>query len=501
MIFLINYFILFAFGVTSGGLFVYYLLKDKFASNIKILDGSFQLEKQFLQEKISDFDKENLELTKINNELVNENITKNEQIIELRTINDINQSKINEIRLTLASEISEKKSLEKVYLESQCNLFSVNSQNETLQNNLKLINDSLLHQFKNIANEILTKNNIKFSEDSKEKLNNLINPLNHKLQEFQKTMQDCFDIDAKEKFSLKDSIGQVLQSNSQIKDETLKLTNALKSNNIVLGHWGEMILENILISSGLRANCDYELQEKSHTNASRPDAIIKLPNNKSIIIDAKTSYFDTNNFDNLTDEEEKSKFIKGFVKRIRSQIDNLSTKEYHYNCGLNTPELTIMFIPVESWYNIAIQYDSQLYEYGWNKNIAIVSSSTLFVILKTISYIWKGENQEKNAAKIADYAGALYDQFVEFVNSLVDIGKSIKNLSQHYEKTISKLHLGRGNLLKRTEYIKLLGIKHKKVLDKQIIFDMHENIKSLIHYDNEKDKITENTDEIVENAY
>lgn len=484
----------------SCNIFTYFFLKNR--SNFKIellkqeignLNNQFQNTNDTLQEKLKIL--ENLE-NKNNSDIIKINEL-NEILVKLETINSINKSEISTLNNKIENEKQEKLNIEKLYNDSRCKLSSIETELLTVKDNFKLVNDSLLHQFKNIATDITNQNSAKFNQESNEKLNILINPLNQKLQDFQKIVQDCFNVEAKEKFSLKESINHILNSNNQIKHETSKLTNALKSNNMILGHWGEMILENILISSGLRINHDYELQERSASNITRPDAIIKLPGNRKIIIDAKTSYFDGELFNNLENEEDKNKYLKDFVKRIRNQIDNLASKEYHYNSKGETPELSLMFIPVESWYNTAISFDKNLYEYGWNKNIVLISAPTLFVILKTIAYVWKGENQEKNVLKIAEYAGGLYDQFNELVSNLMDIGKSIKTLSKNYDSALSRLNSGRGNIIKRIEHIKTLGIKHKKNLDVKEIFEMQDNIRTLIneHEYSEKHVIKENARE------
>ena len=458
-------------GLLSFNIFTYIFIKNKYHSTIEISNQMIKNINSTLEAKIQ-------EIQNLKNENLKQNEL-NELIAKLETINAFNNKELQNINDSLNDEKHKAIEIEKLYNNARCTISSMESEISVIKENFKLVNESLLSQFKNIATEITNQNTIKFNQESNEKLNTLINPLTTKLQDFQKTVQDCFNIEAKEKFSLKESINNILHSNNQIKYEASKLTNALKSNNMILGHWGEMILENILISSGLRANFDYELQEKSASNTTRPDAIIKLPGEKRIIIDAKTSYFDAELFNDLVNEDDKNKYLKDFVKKIRNQIDNLASKEYHYNAGGETPELSLMFIPVESWYNAAIQFDKNLYEYGWSKNVVLISAPILFVILKTIAYVWKGENQEKNALKIAEYAGGLYDSFVDLMNNLMDIGKSIKLLCKNYDAALSKLSNGRGNILIRLEYIKTLGIKHKKNLEKNGIIEIQESIKNL----------------------
>ena len=302
-----------------------------------------------------------------------------------------------------------------------------------------------------------------------------------KLHHFQQNMQECFDIEAKEKFSLKDSISKVIHSNDQIKYEASKLSSALKGNKIALGHWGEIVLENLLASSGLRKDQDYFVQTNMQNNENeklKPDVLIKLPEDKYIIIDAKTSFFDFHAYENISEQNKKDIVIKDFIQRIKSHVENLSSKEYHSSLGLQSPEITLMFIPIESWYNLAIQSCPELYQYAWNKNIAIISPSTLFVILKTISYIWKGKIQTQNSLKIADQAGKLYDQFVDFLVNMTDVGKSIEKASSSFDKAMARLQNGRGNLIRRAEQMRALGINHAKKIDSNLILHENENVSS-----------------------
>ena len=265
---------------TSTFSLTYFIMRAKSNTVINLNREAFELEKQNLVKEMNFIKKnsEQLEFEKIKfcdeMQIVKNNLTR------IQTMNEMNTAKNLEITERLASELEKKVKLENDYLESQKSLSSYSVQNETLQSNLKLINESLLHQFKNIANEVLVEQSAKFSQHSKEKMDTVLNPLNQKLNEFQKTVKECFDIDAKEKFSLKDVILRVIHSNDQIKSETSKLSNALKSNNMILGHWGEMILENVLNASGLRLGQDYNLQEKIGSSSLRPDAVVYLPNKK-----------------------------------------------------------------------------------------------------------------------------------------------------------------------------------------------------------------------------
>ncbi len=479
--------IAFFFGMTIGFIF-YFFARQRFTSEIEKNDfilqkANFELEN--LNEKneisfneIKDFEKsiENYIVEK--KYLESENQKLREDFIKQESISNHMNENLKKLEERLTKSENEKNNLEFINSDINCKLASIESQKKTLEESLKFINDSLLHQFKNIATNVMNENSEKFTKESKEKIDVLINPLHEKLQNFQKNMQECFDIEAKEKFSLKDSISKVIHSNEQIKHEASKLSNALKGNKMALGHWGEIVLENLLVSSGLRKDQDYFLQTNMQNDENeklKPDVLIKLPDEKYIIIDAKTSFFDFSAYENISEQSKKELAIKDFIQRIKNHVENLSSKEYHSSLGLNTPEITLMFMPIESWYNLAIQSCPELYQYAWNKNIAIISPSTLFVILKTISYIWKGKIQTQNSLKIADQAGKLYDQFVDFLKDMTSIGKSIENASSSFDKAMARLQNGRGNLIRRAEQMRALGINHAKKIDQSLILQENEN--------------------------
>lgn len=354
-------------------------------------------------------------------------------------------------------------------------LASLKAQKDTLTANLQILNQSLLPQFKNIANELLNQNSEKFDLYSREKLGLILDPLQDKLKNFYDQFSGFFQNENKEKFSLRESINALVNSNETIKQEASRLGNALKGNRIMLGHWGEIALENILNSSGLRKDQDYFLQfsansvDESSDVKLKPDVLIKLPDEKYIIIDAKISFFDYQGYEDANTNEEKLSFVKQFVSRLKIHIESLSAKQYHANLGVDTPEFTLMFIPIESWYNIAVKHYPEIYNFAWGKNVAIISPSTLFVVLKTIYYIWKGKIQEQNSAEIANTGGKIYDSLVDFIETLQDIGKSLEKASFSFDKAMSRLYSGRGNLISRAEKMKKLGVRNNKNIPNDLI--------------------------------
>lgn len=474
----------FNFGFFLLTVFLYVKYNSKKNLNFEILTKNLVLEEKIISIQA--------EKEKIINEF---NFQKSEKINLLNQIENLkNQINLLEIEKTkFAGEIDSKQEILSILGNENKNLSSnleslrvkiqeISSENSALRaektsiaQNLKNLNEILLPQFKNLTLSLLQENSEKFNAFSSGKLGEILNPLNEKIKDFQGRIQEIFTEDQKEKSSLKEAINSVVNSNEHIRKEAFKLSNALKGNRLMLGHWGEIALENILNSSGLRKDQDYflqisgENQNESCDSKLKPDALIKLPDEKYVIVDSKISFFNYGAYEDATSNDEKLVFVKQFVSGIKSHIESLSSKEYHRNLGIDTPEITLMFIPVESWYNIAIKHFPEIYNFAWGKNIAIVSPSTLFVVLKTIAYIWKGKLQAKNSFEIASLGGKIYDSIVEFSETLIDVGKAIDKAGNTFEKAMSKLRHGRGNLISRAEKLRNLGVKNNKLISSDLI--------------------------------
>jgi DNA recombination protein RmuC len=431
--------------------------KKNFASQI----GSLGIEKQNLFEKNEDLKEKinllNIEKTKLQGEIDSK-----------REISNLLNNEIKNLNIDLETL---RQKFEKINSENS----GLKAEKISLTENLQTINQTLLPQFKNIAFSLLQENSEKFNSFSQEKLNEIVRPLNEKIKDFQGRIQEIFNEDQKEKSSLKEAINSVVNSNEYVRKEAFKLSNALKGNRLMLGHWGEIALENILNSSGLRKDQDYflqfngENQNEQIESKLKPDALIKLPDDKYVIIDSKISFFNYSGYEDATSNDEKLSFVKQFVGGLKTHIESLSSKEYHLNLGIDTPEITLMFIPVESWYNVAIKHFPEIYNFAWGKNIAIVSPSTLFVVLKTMAYIWKGKLQAKNSLEIASMGGKIYDSIAEFSEVLMDVGKSIEKAAGTFEKAMMKLKHGRGNLISRAEKLRNLGVKNNKLISSDLI--------------------------------
>lgn len=351
-------------------------------------------------------------------------------------------------------------------------------QNESLMNNInQLKNDEvkLRKVLTEISHETILKQGKTLNEQQEIKLNDVLNPLKEKLKEFESRIQENQISNTKHSSILVEQIKNLTTLNQTVTQKTEDLTNALRGSNKTQGNWGEMILERVLESSGLIKGREYETQfvTKNQSNEIiKPDAVIFLPDNKNLIIDSKVSLI---SFDRYTSAEEgsieKEIALKSHIDSLKTHIKELSAKDYHSGIGLNSPDFTLLFIPIESGFVVTISQDTSLFNFAWDKKIVLVSPSTLLATLRTIASVWKTENQTRNAMEIAKKAGELYDKFVAFTSDVQDIGKHIQKAEDAHQAAINKLSTGKGNLITRAQNIRKMGINASKKIHPDLIND------------------------------
>ncbi len=327
-------------------------------------------------------------------------------------------------------------------------------------------------EFENLANRIFEEKGNKFSEQNKEKLNEILNPLKDKISEFEKRVEETNKESIKGNASLREQLQMLKEMNQQITQEAKNLTTALKGQSKTQGNWGEFILESILEKSGLVKGREYVVQESLTSETGRrfqPDVIIKLPENKSIVIDSKVSLVAYEKFVSEENENEKQLALREHINSIRSHVKNLSSKNYQNLYQLESLDFVLMFMPIEPAFALAVQNDQSIFNDAFEMNIVIVSPSTLLATLRTISSIWRQENQNKNALEIARQSGDMLDKFTAFVEDLISVGKGLVLAKDNYDKAMNKLVDGRGNLVNRAEKIKQLGAKASKSLPPSIL--------------------------------
>lgn len=342
---------------------------------------------------------------------------------------------------------------------------------------LALLNEAkeaLTTQFKVLAGEILDEKSKKFTEQNRQNLDGLLKPLSEKIKDFEKKVEETYDKESKQRFALEREIKNLQELNQQISKDALNLTNALKGQTKTQGNWGEFILERVLEKSGLQKGREYEVQVSLQTEDGKryqPDVIIHLPDERHVVVDSKVSIVAYDRYCATEDEAERREALKQHVASVRKHIAELSDKRYQDLYGIRSLDLVLLFIPIEPAFLLAAQGDADLFNDAFERNIVIVSPSTLLGMLRTIASLWRQAYQEKHALEIAEQAGRLYDKFVGFVEDLEDIGRKLQATQKAYDGAHNKLASGRGNLVTSAEKVKKLGAKASKALPAALVED------------------------------
>jgi DNA recombination protein RmuC len=374
-------------------------------------------------------------------------------------------SELNAERATVLQLSSEKSSLKTENNNLQTKLNEQKNEIEKLQ-------EKFTKEFENLANKILEEKSSKFTIQNKENLDQILRPLNEKIKDFEKKVEEVYVSETKDRAGLRAQIMELTKLNQLVSAEANNLTNALKGQSKTQGNWGEFILESILEKSGLVKGREYFVQESiTAENGKRfqPDVIVKLPEEKSIVIDSKVTLTAYEKYSSAENEEEKSFALKDHILSIKNHIKGLSGKNYQNLYQIKSLDFVLMFMPVEPAFSLAVQNDYSIFNDAFEKNIVIVSPSTLLATLRTIASIWRQENQNKYALEIARQSGAMYDKFVGFVNDLQNVGNKLVAAKESFDEAYKKLHEGRGNLVTSAEKIKELGAKASKSLPQSLL--------------------------------
>ncbi|GAB3023565.1 DNA recombination protein RmuC [Bowmanella dokdonensis] len=357
-------------------------------------------------------------------------------------------------------------------LESQSARFE--QEQKAMQEKLTLLQEAegrLKEQFENLANKIFEQKTQNFTSASKQSLDSLLTPLKDQIEGFKKQVTDQYVREGQERASLKTEILGLKELNRQITEEAAALTKALKGDNKQQGNWGEIVLERILTESGLREGHEYDTQGQYKDEAGKaykPDVIVHLPGDKDVIIDAKMSLAAYERYFNEQDEAVRAKYLAEHIQSIRNHIKGLGNKDYQKLDGVKTLDYVLMFVPVEPAFLLAIDQAPDLIKLALDNNIMLVSPTNLLVALRTINNIWQYEYQNQNAQKIARKAADLYDKFVSFTADMEGLGSSLQTVQKKYEGAIKKLSEGRGNLVRRAEEFKSLGVQSSKQISSNL---------------------------------
>ncbi len=332
---------------------------------------------------------------------------------------------------------------------------------------MKAAKDQMTAEFNNLANRIFEEKTERLMQTNKASLETTLNPLKNQLGDFRKKVEDIYDKETRDRVSLRIELEQLKNLNTQLSEDATNLTRALKGDKKIQGNWGEVVLERVLEQSGLRKGSEYETQVnlKSEDGSRRlPDVIIRLPDNKDVVVDSKVSLVDYEQFVNAESDPEKEAALGRHVSAIANHISGLSIKAYEKLEGIRSLDFVLMFIPIESAFSAAYDANPEMFMRASDKQIVIVSPTTLLVTLRTIQTIWRYEYQNRNAEKIAAQAGGIFDQFALVIESLDEVGRNIDKAKESFEHTHKRISTGRGNLARRVKQLEELGARNKKKL-------------------------------------
>ena len=327
-------------------------------------------------------------------------------------------------------------------------------------------------EFEKLAEQILEKKTDKFGKQNKERLEAILNPLKQQLGDFKKKVEETYEKETRERHSLKTEITNLQKLNAKMSEEAINLTRALKGDSKSQGAWGEIVLERVLEASGLRKGSEYLTQESFRTEDRklyRPDVIVKLPDEKDVIIDSKVSLTAYERYSSEDDPKLREKFAKEHLDSVKAHVNSLSAKSYEDLKEIKSLDYVLLFMPVEGAFRLAIELDESIFLWAMEKNIMIVGPSSLLVTLRTVSKIWQYENQNRNAQLIAGRAEKLYSKFVLFVEEMEKMGKALDNANKHYDTAFNRLSKGSGNLVSMSQQLEKLGVKAKKQLSKELV--------------------------------
>lgn len=405
---------------------------------------------------------ENGTLTSARQHAESENRSLKEEMQELRRVHG---AELHELRAANHAEMTKA-------IEYKSKFEALEAKLQDQKEELNSLQEKFTKEFELVANKILEEKTSKFTDKNKENIDAILNPLKEKITEFQKRVEDSDEKSIARTAELGKHLEMLRALNQEITHETKSLTQALRGDSKTQGNWGEMHLEAILEKAGLQKGVHYtkETNLKTEDGANqRLDYIINMPDGKHLILDSKVSLTAYSQFNDSDDESERESALKQHLLSMNGHIKLLGGKDYQNLYGINSPDYVLMFIANEPALTLALGEDPTLFEKALDKNVVMVSTSTLLATLRTISYIWKQDLQNKNAEEIARQAAALYDKFVNFSEDLIKFGTQLKTATGTYESAMKKLSEGTGNLIRRTENLKKLGVNPSKSINSKLI--------------------------------
>ena len=404
--------------------------------------------------------------------LEKEKSTYEERVLLLQQSKDTIENNFIELQKDIKANQLEKEHLLKANTAQESDIKNLQLKLDEHKEEVENLQKKFTNDFEVLANKILEEKSTKFTNQNRENIKNILEPLEKKIQTFEKKVSDSDEKRAGFQSALKTQLDSLKELNAQMSKDTINLTKALKGDSKMQGNWGELVLERVLEKSGLEKDREYFVQQSFTTEEGKrvlPDVVIHLPDNKKMIVDSKVSLVAYERFTNEEDENLKVQHLKEHVNSLKRHIEQLSDKKYEDLYQIESPDFVLLFIPIEPAFAVALNSDNHLYNKAFEKNIVIVTPSTLLATLRTIDSMWNNEKQQRNAIEIARQAGALYDKFQGLLTDLVGIGKRIDDSKKEYSNAMNKLVDGRGNLITSVEKLKKMGAKAKKSMPENII--------------------------------
>ena len=427
-----------------------------------IFSSSTNAEKAIAHEKINSLD---AIIVNLKNQFESEKASFEKQILLLNQDEAVLRQEINNIR-------NQKEAINIQLTKKEVDFDNLFERNKEQKQEVEQLQEKFTKEFENLANKILDEKSNKFTEQNKENMKNILSPLQDKIQLFEKKVEDTHKESIDYHAALRQQILGLSEMNAQMSKETINLTKALKGDSKMQGNWGELVLERVLEKSGLEKDREYFVQQGHTTddgNRVFPDVVINLPDGKKMIVDSKVTLTAYERFINEDDDTIKEQHLKNHVAAIKRHVEDLGIKNYQDLYQIESPDFVLLFIPIEPAFALALNEDTTLYNRAFEKNIVIVTPSTLLATLRTIDSMWANQKQQDNALEIARQAGALYDKFEGFLSDLIKIGKKIDESKIEYSGAMNKLVEGNGNIITSIEKLKKMGAKAKKSLPENIL--------------------------------
>jgi DNA recombination protein RmuC len=337
---------------------------------------------------------------------------------------------------------------------------------------LQTAREQMKTEFSLLANRIFEEKSEKMVQNNKTSLETTLGPLKTQLTDFRKKVEDVYDKETRDRVSLRAELEQLKKLNTQMSEDAINLTRALKGDKKTQGNWGEVVLERVLEQSGLRKGTEYETQVNllAEDGSRRlPDVIIRLPDNKDVVVDSKVSLVDYEKYINAEDEADRELFLQAHVNAIGNHISGLSLKEYEKLEGIRSLDFVLLFIPIESAFMAAFDADPGMFKKAYDKQVIVVSPTTLLATLRTIQTIWRYEHQNRNAEKIAAQAGGIFDQFSLVIESLDEVGRNLDRARDSFDQAHKRISTGRGNMVRRVQQLQELGARTRKKLSASVL--------------------------------